>query len=154
MSQPAVPPGSIGLTFELEQIQLHTTTLVAAEDEYLVTHLRNRGNRVCEHADAIEFRRSFTGFGRRSRQVMRCPSTWWQHLKLALRSKWPRLFHRLAVRFDEVTIETGALIAGLPDTVKHRKADRWTARFIIPYTVQPTSHSYTDRIDDDEEQGV
>lgn len=149
MSQPAVPPGPIRLTFELEQIQLHTTTPVAAEDEYLVTHLRNRGTRVCEHADAIEFRRSFTGFGRRSRQVMRCPSTWWQHLKLALRSKWPRLFHRLAVRFDEVTIETGALIAGLPDTVKHRKA----ARFIIPYTVQPTSRSYTDRIDD-EEQGV
>ncbi len=29
----------------------------------------------------------------------RAPATWWQHVKLALRTRWPRLFRRLIVRW-------------------------------------------------------
>lgn len=29
----------------------------------------------------------------------RMPSSWWQHLKLSLRERWPRAFRRLIVRW-------------------------------------------------------
>lgn len=28
------------------------------------------------------------------------PETWWQHFKLALRERWPRVFRRLIVRWS------------------------------------------------------
>ena len=31
--------------------------------------------------------------------VLNVPATWWQHLKESLRSRWPRLFGRLSVRY-------------------------------------------------------
>lgn len=123
----------------LERIVLYTTEVADADDAYLVEHLRNLGTRICDHEDAVEFRRRFVGYGRRSKQTMRCPSTWWQHLKLALRLRWPRLFGRLAVRFDEVVLETGALIAGLPDTVKDKAPG---GLWIIPYTAEPRSLTF------------
>lgn len=32
-------------------------------------------------------------------QAMLMPRTWWQHLKLALRERWPRMFGRLIVQW-------------------------------------------------------
>jgi hypothetical protein len=135
----------------LERVTLHTAERIdqlaieaarAADDRYLLDRLELKGPRICEHEDAVEFRRTFRGFGKKSRQTMRCPSTWWQHIKLALRTRWPRIFGQIAVRFDEVTLETGALIAGLPDTLKDQR--RMGAKYVIPYTVEPASRSFVD----------
>lgn len=136
---------------ELERITLYSTETVdaamieaaqAANDRYVLDRLELKGPRVCEHQDAIEFRRVFRGFGKKSTQTMRCPSSWWQHLKLALRSRWPRIFGAIGVRFDEVRIETGVLIAGLPDTLKEQR--RLGSRYVIPYTLEPASRSFLD----------
>jgi hypothetical protein len=135
----------------LERVTLYTVERIdrqaieaarAADDRYLIDRLELKGPRICEHEDAFEFRRVFRGFGKKSRQTMRCPATWWQHLKLALRTRWPRIFGRIAVRFDEIALETGALIAGLPDTLKEQRC--MGARYIIPYTVEPASRSFVD----------
>lgn len=32
-------------------------------------------------------------------QAMLMPRTWWQHLKLALRTRWPRLLRRVRVEW-------------------------------------------------------
>lgn len=135
----------------LERVTLYTTERIdalaidaarAADDRYLLDRLELKGPRICQDEDAVEFRRVFRGFGKKSRQTMRCPSTWWQHLKLALRTRWPRIFGRMAVRFDEVALETGVLIAGLPDTLKEQR--RMGSKYIIPYTVDPASRTFVD----------
>ncbi len=132
---PEVSPISLE-TVTLERIQLYNVELV---DEYLAERIK-KNLKVAEYEDGYEFRRAFCGFGKAERQTMRCPSTWWQHLKLAVRQRWPRLFGRLNVRFDERTIEGGALVTGLRDKIEDRKA----ARLVIPVTMPSFTRTYID----------
>lgn len=49
-------------------------------------------------------------------QAMLMPRTWWQHLKLALRDRWPRMFGRLIVQWAPARkVDVGALRAGARD---------------------------------------
>lgn len=136
---------------ELERITLYSTEVIDAlaieqarrmDDRYLLDRLELKGPRICDDQDAVEFRRVFRGFGKKSRQTMKCPATWWQHLKLALRERWPRVFGRLAVNYHEIALETGVLVAGLPGTLKQQR--KMGARYIIPYTMDPSPRFYTD----------
>lgn len=82
--------------------------------------------RISESFDGVEVRHMIRGWGKTSRITLRCPATWWQHLRLALRERWPRLFGRLAVRFDEVIAENGAIVTGLRSKIGG-------AHLVIPY---------------------
>jgi hypothetical protein len=134
MTKTSERKGPIYHQLVLDSIDLHMIELI---DGYTLKNLTRSEPRICEHADAVEFRRTLRGYGKRSRQTMRCPSTWWQHLKLALRTRWPRLFGRIAVHFDEVSVETGVLVDGLPAPVRAR-------HLIISYTMDPKNWSYVD----------
>jgi hypothetical protein len=92
--------------------------------------------RIAEGFDGLEIRHTFDGWGKLSTITLRCPVTWWQHLKLALRQRWPRLFGRLVVRFHEVSQANGAIVAGLaPIRGRHR---------VIPVHMPPASRFYDD----------
>lgn len=119
-------------TITLDRVQLHSVQLL---DETLLAGMR-KDVRVCDHADAYEMRRSFTGWGRIERRTLTCPSTWWQHIKLAVRTRWPRLFGRLRVAMVEVTVENGAIVTGLK---------RLPARHqVIPIAMPTYQRSYVD----------
>jgi len=98
-------------------------------------HRRTQGIRLADQ-DAIAIRHMVEGWGRTSRVELRCPATWWQHAKLALRSRWPRIFGRLAVRFDVAIAENGAIVAGLQPVM----ADK----LVIPYQLPVFRRSFTD----------
>lgn len=120
-------------TVTLDRVQLHSTEIV---DATLLTGMR-KDVRRCDHRDAIEMRRSFTGWGKIERRTLTCPATWWQHFKLALRERWPRVFGRLRVRTESVTVENGALVAGL--------SARLPARYtVIPIAFDTSRHTYAD----------
>lgn len=132
--------GDVSMTsIEIKEIQLERVTIYTTEriNSYLEPRIKRSELRLCEDQDAYEFRRIFRGFGKIDRKTITCPSTWWQHLKLALRRKWPRLFGRLAVRMDEVIVEAGAVVNGLNEKIGGRY-------YVIPYTMDPLRFSYTD----------
>lgn len=93
--------------------------------------------RIAESFDGIEVRHMIRGWGKTSRITLRCPATWWQHLRLVLRERWPRLFGRLAVRFDEAIAENGAIVTGF-----QRKIGG--AHLVIPYAVPVARRSFVD----------
>jgi hypothetical protein len=91
---------------------------------------------LLEYEDAYAKRHILRCFGKGSRIRLECPETWWQHLKLALRRRWPRLFGRLRVHMTAVEHETGAVIANLPAPIR---ADR----VVIPYLMPVTDRAWT-----------
>jgi hypothetical protein len=98
---------------------------------------------IAESFDGIVVRHMISGWGQASRITLRCPATWWQHLRLALRERWPRLFGRLAVRFDEAVAENGAIVTGL-------SAKLVAAHLVIPYAVPVSNGSFVDDPSDPE----
>lgn len=91
---------------------------------------RDMALRLLEEEDAYARRLVLRAFGKTETYEIKTPRTWWQHIKLALRTRWPRLFRRLEVDWLVQRIDTGAVVAGLP---KDLGADR----FAIPYTLGP-----------------
>src|ERR1051325_2712045 len=89
------------------------------------------------HADELHIRHMIHAWGRTCREELRCPSTWWQHLKHTLRKRWPRLFWRLTVRYDVSIAENGAIVSDLDRTIgaQHR---------IIPYRMPTTEYPVLD----------
>jgi hypothetical protein len=75
---------------------------------------------------ATELSTFLRGFGKTARFEFACPATWWQHIKHALRSRFPRLFGRLKVKQRREVIDTGVVLAGIPEWVGARQA-------VIPY---------------------
>lgn len=65
-------------------------------------------------------------FGKTERIELSAPETWWQHLKHALRAKWPRLFRWLRIRMVKRSVDAGAIVAGLHAPLGARHA-------IVPY---------------------
>ena len=92
--------------------------------------------RIADHFDGLEIRHVIEAWGQTSRITLRCPATWWQHLKLAMRMRWPRMFGRLSVRFDEKIAENGAIVEGLGRLrARHR---------VIPVHMPVAEHSFVD----------
>lgn len=117
----------------LDRVQLHSSELIEAT---LLTGMR-KDVRRCDDRDAIEMRRSFTGWGKIERRTLTCPATWWQHLKLTLRTRWPRIFGNLRVRTDSVTVENGALVTGFTDRLPAKHT-------IIPIAFDSSRRTYVD----------
>lgn len=117
----------------LSRVRLYNVKRVVADAHAM---LQPPVVRVAEDFDGWEMRAIIEAWGQTSVIKLRCPATWWQHLKLALRTRWPRLFRRLAVRFDEAIAENGAIVEGLkPLLGRHR---------VIPVHMPITNHSYVD----------
>lgn len=126
----------------LDRVQLVQVQLIEGE---LQTGMR-RDVRVCDDRDAYEMRRAFTGWGKIERRTLTCPATWWDHLKQALRARWPRLFARLRVRIESATVENGAIVTGLGKRLPAR-------HLVIPIALPTTRMRYVeDNSDDDPEQ--
>lgn len=126
-------------TVTLDRVTLNSTRLL---DQTLLDGM-TKDVRVCEWADAYEMRRSFRGWGKVERKTLTCPASWWDHLKLALRSRWPRLLRRLHVRMESATVENGAIVTGLSNKLKGR-------HIIIPISLPSTRMGYVaDESDDD-----
>jgi hypothetical protein len=118
----------------LDRVQVYATERIECELEQLYSR---KEPRISEGFDGVEVRHMIRGWGKTSRITLRCPATWWQHLRLALRERWPRLFGRLAVRFDEVIAENGAIVTGLT-----RKLGG--AHLVIPYAVPVARRPFVD----------
>lgn len=67
------------------------------------------------------------GLGRKETIEMSCPETWWQHLKQALRRRWPRLFGWLTARVVTKRVDVGAIVAELEAA--------FPSKTIVPYSV-------------------
>lgn len=80
--------------------------------------------------DAYARRHILDCFGKKATQSLTCPSTWWDHLKLTLKKRWPRLFAGMSVRLEKVTLETGAVLADIPEPVA-------AAHLVVPYVMDP-----------------
>lgn len=118
-------------TVTLDRVQLHNVELIEAT---LLSGMR-KDVRRCDHVDAVEMRRSFAGWGKIERRTLECPATWWQHLKLALRVRWPRLFGRLTVVMDSATVENGCIVTGLQERLPARHT-------VIPIAFATLRHQY------------
>lgn len=118
----------------LDRVQVYAVERIEAEMALLYSR---KGPRIAESFDGFEIRHMIRGWGKTSRITLRCPATWWQHLRLALRERWPRLFGRLAVRFDEALAENGAIVTGLKSKIPG-------AHLVIPYVVPVGHHSFVD----------
>lgn len=117
----------------LDRVQVYATERIEVEIEKLYS---SKG-RFSESFDGLDVRHMISGWGKASRITLRCPATWWQHLRLALRERWPRLFGRLAVRFDEAIAENGVIVTGL-------KGKLGGAHLVIPYAVPVARRSFVD----------
>lgn len=120
-------------TVTLDRVQFHRSEIVEAMVPY---YRRFPAERRRPDRDAYEVRSMIDGWGRTVRAELKCPATWWQHLKLTLRTRWPRLFGRLAVRFEHAVAENGAIVAGL--------AAAMSSHLVIPYTMPVARHEYID----------
>lgn len=88
--------------------------------------IRKSEMRLMEDMDAYEQRRVLDAFGKHEVWRVSVPATWWEHLKLALRLKWPRLFKRLCVRKTVAEFDSGWVVPELATKVAARYA-------VIPY---------------------
>lgn len=120
-------------TVELERVQLFQMQLLTQELAAGMT----KDIRVCDHMDAYEMRRAFRGWGRIERRTLSCPANWWHHLKLAIRTRWPRLFGRLVVEMQSVTVENGALVTGLKSKLPAKYV-------VIPIALETTGQTWND----------
>lgn len=116
----------------LDRIRVNYDEMIAAAT---AMHRRSRAERLVD-CDAAVVHHMVEGWGRTSRIELRCPATWWQHLKLALRTRWPRIFGRLVVRFDVAIAENGAIVAGLQRVM--------VDKLVIPYQMPVFRRSFTD----------
>lgn len=129
-------------SIQLDRVQLCNVKLL----EHTLLEGMRKDVRVCDHVDAYEMRRAFAGWGRVESRTLTCPATWWDHMKLALRTRWPRLLSRLRVVMDSVTVENGALVTGLSKKLSGRHA-------VIAVAMPTTRMRYVeDNSDDDPEQ--
>lgn len=116
----------------LDRVQINYSQVVAAVSPML----RRRDPERLAAEDAIIIGRMVEGWGRACRVELSCPTTWWQHLKLALRKRWPRLFGRFVVRMRTAVAENGAIVAGLAPVL--------TNHLVIPYSLPTGFRDYTD----------
>ena len=123
-------------TITLKRVRVVSINTIDAELMPLIKAGNEGALRLLADEDAYARRYILDMFGKTETIEMRCPATWWQHLKLALRTRWPRLFGRLAVRMEVRSIDTGAVMTGLPTM----RADR----MVIPYRTPERLHRYTD----------
>lgn len=84
--------------------------------------------------DAYQKRYLLDQFGKTEAWEVKTPATWWQHLKLALRTKWPRLFKRLKVRQIGVRFDSGWVCPELRAKVAAK-------HFVVPYVIGPAPFS-------------
>lgn len=111
-------------TVTLDRVTLYHQSIVEAE---LMQHVRLDGEMTrLAHVDALARRHVLRMFGKTEHVEYRSPATWWQHLKLALRTRWPRLFRRLRVECHVESFSSGAVVTGL----QHQLGAR---HMVIPY---------------------
>lgn len=122
-------------TVELDRVTLYSQSVIDAE---LLPMIKTaEGLHMLEHEDAVARRHILRMFGRRATFEFKAPESWWQHLKLTLRERWPHVFGRLTVRFREARLDTGAVVTGL-------RAAAGASRMIIPYYTGPDTRSVCD----------
>jgi len=80
--------------------------------------------------DAYQRRLMLDAFGKHEIWKVSCPATWWEHLKLALRTRWPRLFRRLKFRQRTVEFDSGWVAPDIAVKVSARHC-------VIPYVIGP-----------------
>ena len=136
MEGAAMKDAVITSTVTLDRVMFHRSEIVDAVQPYF----RRLAAQRRPDRDAYEIRSMIDGWGRTARVELRCPTTWWQHLKLALRTRWPRLFGRLAVRFEHAVAENGASVAGLAPVM--------SSHLVIPYAMPVARRQYTDDIEE------
>lgn len=119
-------------TVTLDRVMFYRSEIVDALVPY---YRRFPPERRADH-DAYAVRSMIDGWGKTVRAELRCPATWWQHLKLTLRTRWPRLFWRLAVRFEHAVAENGAIVAGLQPVL--------ASHMVIPYALPAALREYID----------
>jgi hypothetical protein len=89
----------------LERVRMYSQSIIDAEMlRYIKTE---EGVQMMEDQDAVARWHILTCFGKKETWQFKAPSTWWQHLKLALRDRWPRLFRRLSVRYNRDVLRFG-----------------------------------------------
>jgi hypothetical protein len=108
-------------TVTLDRVMFHRSEIAEALTPY---YRRMAGVRRVDLA-GYEIRHMIDGWGKTARAELRCPASWWQHLKLAVRTRWPRLFGRLAVRMERAVAENGVIVAGLQPALSNH--------LVIPY---------------------
>ncbi len=113
-------------TVVLDQVVLYSEERVSAE---LVGHVSTSEWRKLEYSYELARRHLLRMFGKSATVELTCPATWWEHVKLALRTRWPKLFERLRIKLRTETASVGAVMTGLPPaSAKHR---------VVPYMLEP-----------------
>jgi len=113
-------------TVTLDRVTVYTQQVVEAE---LMHHISaDERMKLLEYEDAYARRHILRMFGKTVRTECRSPATWWQHLKLALRTRWPRLFRRLRVEYHVEGFDSGAVVTGLQHQIGAR-------HMVIPYAL-------------------
>jgi hypothetical protein len=128
------PTAPIVQTVILDRLVVHRSEMIEALRGY---YGRSPPRRV-EWEDAYEIRHMIEGWGQNVRVELRCPTTWWDHAKLALRERWPRMFGRMVVRFTTAVAENGAIVAGLQAKLAGR-------HLVIPYKLPTTWTGWIDQ---------
>ena len=119
-------------TITLDRVRLYAESYVDVEIAKLIEVSNPHAMQRLAHEDMCARRHILSAFGKTETFEFRCPETWWQHVKLAARERWPRLFKRIVVRYRVARVDSGAVALGLPKPT----ASRYT---FIPY-VMPVSH--------------
>lgn len=109
----------------LDRVTLYAESRIEGE---LLRNMSATSMRL-EYADEIARRHILRMFGKSASIELSCPATWWDHVKLALRSRWPKLFERLRIKTTTQSASCGAVMGGLPPATKER--------MVIPYYVEP-----------------
>jgi len=114
-------------TLILDCVQVTNQTKV---DATLMSHIKTEDRmQLLAYEDSYARRTILRAFGKSARLEMSCPATWWQHVKHALKERWPRLFRWLRPQYRQEYAETGAVVAGLePIAASH---------MVIPYVIAP-----------------
>ncbi len=126
----------------LDRVRLYSQTTIDAELLPLIK--TEEGMRLLEYEDAVARRHILSGFGKHEEWQFKAPATWWEHLKMTLRRRWPRLFVKLKVRYDVTRFDSGWVCPEL-------RAKVGVNRLVIPYVTKPDHYTFTDALNEDSE---
>lgn len=114
----------------LDPVTLYSEERVSGE---LAQYIKAGEWQVLAHSDHVARRHILRMFGRSVSIELTAPATWWDHVKMALRARWPKLFERLRIKMRTESASVGAVMAGLPPSNdRHR---------VIPYFIEPPGQS-------------
>lgn len=127
------------MTYEeliLDRVRVHRVAQFSADvvEKLMLPHVREHEMMLMLEEDAYQKRYTVDCFGKTEAWVVKVPASWWQHLKLALRARWPSLFRRLRVQQKVLQFDSGWVAPELRMKVAAK-------HLVIPYVTDPYTYN-------------